>query len=98
MKIDFLAVNPKNGDTIAITDKAYSKNYLPVFDQFSNVAKLMLSIRKHNKQPTDKHNRSNYYTKYHKEIIFQVFSEKLQYPQSDPIFKLIGQNIVLLDN
>ncbi|KPL83349.1 hypothetical protein [Herpetosiphon geysericola] len=98
VKIDFLAVNPKNGDTIAIVDKAYSKNYLSVFDQFEHVADLMIDVRKHNQQPVDLYSASDRSRKYHKEIIFQVFSEELQFPQSEPIFELIGQNIVLLDN
>ncbi|MFD3166525.1 hypothetical protein [Herpetosiphon sp. NSE202] len=98
VKIDFLAVNPKNGDTIAIIDKAYSKNYLPVFDQFDDVTDLLIDIRKHNQQPVDVFTTSDRSRKYNKEIIFQVFSEESQFPQSEPIFELIGQNIVLLDN
>ncbi len=98
VKIDFLAVNPENGDTIVILDKAYSKNYLPVFDQFEDVADLLINIRKHNQQSLDLYTSSDRSRKHNKEIIFQVFSEKVQFPQSEPTFELIGQNIVILNN
>lgn len=98
VKVDFLAVNPENGDTIAIMNKVYKNNYASVFKQVSDIADLMLNIRKHNQQSTDLYKTSDLYTKYHKNLMFWIISEDLQYNHSKNIFELIGQNIVLEDD
>lgn len=98
VKVDFLAVNPENGDTIAIMNKAYKNDYTLVFNQVSDVADLMLNIRKHNQQNADLYKISDLYTKYHKNLMFWIISEDVQYNHSKHIFELIGQNIVLEDD
>ncbi|ABX07083.1 hypothetical protein Haur_4451 [Herpetosiphon aurantiacus DSM 785] len=98
VKIDFLAVNPENGDTIVVFDKTFNKNSTLLSEQLIDISDLMSSIRNHNQQTTDTFVTSRLITKYDRELDVQKISESNQNEESKNIFELIGQNIVLEDD
>ncbi|GAA5529613.1 hypothetical protein [Herpetosiphon gulosus] len=98
VKIDFLAVNPENGDTIVVFDKTFNKNSTLLSEQLIEISDLMSSIRNYNQQTTDTFVTSRLITKYDRELGAQKISESNQNEKSKNIFELIGQNIVLDDD
>lgn len=98
VKIDFLAVNPENGDTIVVFDKTFNKNSTLLSEQVIDISDLMSSIRTYNQQTTDTFVTSRLITKYDHKLGVQNVSESSQNEKSNHIFELIGQNIVLEDD
>ena len=98
VKIDFLAVNPENGDTLVVFDKTFNKNSTLLSEQVIDISDLMSSIRTYNQQTTDTFVTSRLITKYDRKLSVQNISESNQNEKSKPIFDLIGQNIVLEDD
>lgn len=98
VKIDFLAVNPENGDTIVIFDKTFNKNFTLFNEQILNISDLMSSIRNYNQQTTDTFITGRLLTQYDNILFVDRISESTQNEKSKHIFDLIGQNIVLEDD
>ena len=98
VKIDFLAVNPENGDTLVVFDKTFNKNSTLLSEQLIEISDLMSTIRNYNQQTTDTFVTSRLITKYDRELGVQNISESNQNEKSKNTFELIGQNIVLEDD
>lgn len=98
VKIDFLAVNPENGDTIVIIDKTVNRNYALFTQQIIDISDLMSDIRNHNQQITDTFVTGRLITQYDNKLRVERISESNQNIKNEKTFELIGQNIVLEDD